>query len=424
VQALISSSSPSVLRALGVAAYAYAGAGPDDPRKRELRGDYLASLARHQRIKHELVPLVAAWHDAGIETLLYKGFYLDEWVYPVAGTRHHGDLDALLRPKLAPRALEIALRLGWVEGANAEAAGRTGAHAAFTIYRRSGDTMVDAHRWIIDQGCPGRAGPSRLTDAVWAASERRPWEGTWVRVPHPADAFLMGLVLDRCVAQGWSGFKPFDSIDLAALRSRGLSEEVLRARARELGVSRTLALALSYYDPTARTFRKPRPWLVPWLRLVSLWETGFLYVPPRLRRLPRGPRVLWEMLRVLPVVTAVRRALATQGNMVALLAMITPNATTRRPSSRRRRWRTVSAIRWAHRLLPLGPRAGDCLPRALATYVALRRQGWQVAFVTGVRREGNRTIGHAWVEDEHGPLPELQEPGPTPRFVPAFRYPA
>ncbi|HVM43872.1 MAG TPA: nucleotidyltransferase family protein, partial [Gemmatimonadales bacterium] len=90
-----------------------ARAGSSDPARAPFRAEFLAALARHQEIKRELVPLLAAWHAAGIETLLYKGFFLAEFVYPTPGTRFHGDVDALIGSAHAAEALRIALSLGW-----------------------------------------------------------------------------------------------------------------------------------------------------------------------------------------------------------------------------------------------------------------------------------------------------------------------
>jgi len=83
----------------------------------------------------------------------------------------------------------------------------------------------------------------------------------------------------------------------------------------------------------------------------------------------------------------------------------------------------VRSIYWATRLLPSGSAGGRCLQQALAIYTALRRQGWDVTFVSGVRRDAAGLQGHAWVEENGQGLPELAGREPVSEYVPSFRYP-
>ncbi|HXV87374.1 MAG TPA: nucleotidyltransferase family protein, partial [Gemmatimonadales bacterium] len=129
----ILSRSPAALRASRLSAFAYTQLPEHHALKAELRPDYLASLARHQEIKAELVPLVAAWRAAGIEVLLYKGFYLAEFIYAAPGARFHGDVDLLVRPEQAAAALRLAGELGWGVAFDAEAARRAWASEAFVV---------------------------------------------------------------------------------------------------------------------------------------------------------------------------------------------------------------------------------------------------------------------------------------------------
>lgn len=98
----------ATLRASNLAAYAYAAPSPESLGRAALRGDYLAALARHERIKRELVPPIKRWNAEGIEPLLFKGFHLAEFVYPAPGMRHHGDVDLLVRPAHASLASALA----------------------------------------------------------------------------------------------------------------------------------------------------------------------------------------------------------------------------------------------------------------------------------------------------------------------------
>lgn len=144
-------------------------------------------------------------------------------------------------------------------------------------------------------------------------------------------------------------------------------------------------------------------------------------LPRSLQRLTRGPALAWDIVRVLPTVMEARRALAGQRDVREVLRSVTPGDPARDRSSPRSRWRTVRAIRWAFKLLRLGPAEGECLPQALATYSALRRQGWPVVFVSGVRRDGERVLGHAWVELDGVILTDSEQ---MAEYRENFRYPA
>src|SRR5690242_3540903 len=87
------------LRESGLGAYAYAALPAGHPLRAGLRTDFLGAIGRHYEIRRELAPLLAAWHDAGIEALLFKGFHLSEFVYPAPGIRFHGDVDVAVPPE-------------------------------------------------------------------------------------------------------------------------------------------------------------------------------------------------------------------------------------------------------------------------------------------------------------------------------------
>jgi len=393
--------------------------GPPGPSPRQ---EWLAALARHHDIKAELVPLIASWRAAGIESLLYKGFFLSEFVYPAPGQRFHGDVDVLIRREHKRAALEIARRLGFEERWNFNAPTHRRYHGLAMLYRPRGATELDIHWAVTSRVIGRRAVQLRLTDAFWAHSELRQWEGTFVRTPSAVDAVLFGLVLDRCVGEGFVGFKPYDAKDLELLMERaGATEDALRRRANELGISRTAGLALAL-------LRAGRTRTTAWVRLrgcaVGLVECGFVRTPRLLLRLMRGPRLAWDVLVAIPTILQARRLLRSAGDVRDVLRALTPESPPTARGSRLARWRSARAIRWAFRLLPFGPRRGVCLPRSLAVYATLRRQGWPVQFVSGVRRGASGLEGHAWVEEDGLPIPEMVRPGTVPDFQANFRYPS
>lgn len=414
---------PEVLRAARVVSYAYSVLAPDHPARAALRSDYLAALARHQRLKVELVPLLAAWREAGIEALLFKGFHLAEFVYPLPGARYHGDVDLVLREADLREAARIAARLGWhgVPAPGDEAP--RSRHGVYDLWRHGGATKVDVQRFVV-HGIPLAARvPRRLTEAVWAASVEREWEGTTVRVPSYLDAALVCLILHRSWDLAPWRRKLHDAIDLRLLSTRGaLTREAVLARARELGYERTTLAFLERCDPWAGRLELGQPSVLTRLRLLLRCSpermAPFLARP--VKRVLRAPAVLVEALRLLPTIVRVRRALRREPDLRRLLASLTPVRPPARSTLRRQRL-TLSAV---NRLLHLVPRggAGPCVVRSLILYHALRRQGWAVTFVSGVRREDDGVVGHAWIEYEGRPLPEPTDPEYLSRYSVNFRY--
>lgn len=412
-------------RGTDVAFPEHARAGSPDSARTLSRSRLLAALARHQEIKRELVPLVAAWRAAGIETLLYKGFFLAEFVYAAPGTRFHGDVDILIRPEHAAEALRLALDLGWRQRSHIHRIGAPDGGALFDLYQPGGAAQLDVHRLLVPATLGWNRHQRRITDAVWAASALREWEGTAVRTPSLRDAIVVNLALERAVADAARGFKPHDAVDLAWLMERGgLTRRDLAERARDLGCPRTLSHFLRWCAPTptpAAPRRLSRLATSRW-RLVGAWEAGFVHIPQPLLRVARAPALAWDIAKVLPLLARVRRALRHR-DVRQVLASLTPQVAPATRSTPRRRWRTVRAIHWACKLLRVGPAEGACLPRALAMYAALRRQGWSVDFVSGVRRGATGLTGHAWIEEDGALLRELSGWEPLPAFQPNFRYP-
>jgi hypothetical protein len=412
-----------VLRAARLAAYAYSVLAPDHPSRAALRSDYLAALARHHRLKGELVPLLTAWREAGIEALLFKGFYLAEFIYPLPGARFHGDVDLVLREADLREAARVASALGW-RGVPAPGDGAPRSrHGVYDLWRPGGATQVDVQRFVV-HGVPLAARASRrLTEAVWAASVEREWEGTVVRVPSYLDAALVCLILHRSWDVAPWRLKPHDVVDLRLLSAQGaLTREAVRARARELGYERTLGVFLERCDPWAGRLELGRPSVPKRVRLLLRCApermAPFLIRPAK--RILRLPAVAVEAVRLLPTVVRVRRALRREPDLRRLLASLTPPPPPASGTLRRQRL-TLSA---AHRLLHLVPRggAGPCVVRSLILYHALRRQGWPVTFVSGVRRENGGVVGHAWIEYDGKPLPQPADPEFLSRYSINFRY--
>ena len=411
------------LRAAGLGGYACSVLPPTHPQRPLLRADFLRSLARHQRITGQLLPLLRAWEQAGIATLLFKGFHLSEFVYPVPGARYYGDVDVLLRPRHAAAALAVAEQAGWtVDFASAEV-GQADCHTALELRSPGGgEVLLDVHRYAVGSLVPWLRRKRRVTAAVWANARARSWNGVQVWEMAPVDALLVGLVL----ARGWGAdrwaVKPHDAVDWRLLRDRcGVGEAELQARARELGCVRTLRLFRERCDPHAGRLQlgPPSPGWLRRARVRAAPESVPLALA--LLRARNAPVVAAEVAAALPYVLRARRAVRANPDVREVLASLTPAEETGARSSRARRFHTTRGVRWAARLLRAS--AGGAVVRSVALYAALREQGWPVSYVSGVRAEGARVARHAWIELDGRVLPELSEPANPELYPENFRYP-
>lgn len=399
---------------------------PSAPEDAEARRAYLAALGRHLEIKRELIPLIAAWHAHGIETLIFKGFFLSEFVYPVPGARFHGDVDLLIRPEHERAALRIAAELGWRQPWEPRRFGDSREALLAYVRRPGGAALLDVHRLLAPAGRWWTRRQHQITKAVWTDSVLREWEGTAIRLPTPMDAIVVNLALERATLDRALGFKAHDPVDLYHLMARGpASVEDLRARARQLGCARTLEGFLRLCAPSLEPVpakRLPARTRLAW-KMAGYWESGFLHVPSPLLRAIRAPSLAWGIARIVPQLLRVRRVLRRHQDVRDVLVHLTPAAAPAARSSAMTRWRTLRGIYWAVRLLPLGSAGGRCLQQALAVYAALRRQGWDVTFVSGVRREATGLQGHAWVEEDGVRLTEPLDQVGMPDYQANFRYP-
>jgi len=413
-----------LLRRMRLAAYAYTTLPATDPARPALREEYSAALGRHHLIKRELLPLLRAWYQAGIDMLLFKGFQLAEFEYAAPGARFHGDVDILIPPKQIATAEHIARMLGWYQVTHPTAIPLYSSNA-FGLVRLEGATRVDVHTEIIHYSLPWRSVQRRITDAVWRASRARLWEGIEIREPSPADMLLVALILQRCWSDEEWQLKPLDVIDFRRITTRyDLDRAVLEARARELGCERTLSIFLGRCDPDANRLCLATPTRGERARwnLAAFEERGPLGALERLLvRAILAPQAIRLALAFVPTVWEVRNAIRRHRDLRALVRSVTPIQPA--ADAWRPRADVIIGVRWALRLVN-GTRA-TCLVRALSTYAALRQHGWPVTFVTGVRhRPGDRRLSsHAWVEYRGVVLPELNESDNRTLFTENFRFP-
>ena len=261
---------------------------PDHPDKEALRDDSFHTVARHLAYKAALRDLFSAWNTAGVTPLLFKGFYLAEFVYASPAMRVYNDVDVYVEPEHVDRACAVATHAGWHVAWRADGrderfwAQRGPSHGHEVAELRLGHLglKLDLHRRLVHNSharVRWHRVQTRLTDAAVRAAIVTPWEGLRVRLPLPVDAVVFGLALNRCwSADAWR-VKPRDYVDIEALRDRcGVTREALLDRAKELGVSRTVAIYLRHCDPYRRTLVLEQPrWKARWWNLLVVTERGF-----------------------------------------------------------------------------------------------------------------------------------------------------
>lgn len=415
-----------LLREAGLAPYAYTLLPAGHPARDLLLGDVAQAVARHQQTRRAIRGLLAAWREAGIEAMLFKGFYLSEMLYPAAGTRVYADVDLRIDPRYERAAAGIAKAAGWREVSNTGELGRAWLHCAFTVHRPGGAAEVDVHRWLLHTRQPLHGVQRRITEQVWALARRREWEGVEVLEPDPVDTLVVGLALQRCWGDG-ARIRPRDAADVRLLMERGrVTREDALARARELGCERTVRFFLDRCDPLDGRLSLAAESSPPRLRL---WWAAFRDQPAlAAQRAVRWGMFAATMGRDLPPalreLVRARRALRPRGPgaLREILEAVPPVGTGAR-GSLWERGRTIRAHGLVARVLGI-PGRDLPLVRSLALYGALRRQGWPVSLVRGEGGPGAPAPDHTWLELDGEVLYELAEPANRARYRVVFEFPA
>ena len=390
------------LRARRLEAWAYTVLPPTHPFKAQLKPAFLQARARHELIKQEVLELVRAWNAAGIIPVIYKGFALSEFVYDQPGARFHGDVDVLVRPEEFERALEVgqahgwhvpAGQLLWVGVQNHELSlKREHSHAAFDVHQRLVPSLL---------GTVQRE--TRLTYMAWQASTLHTWQDVQVRLLAPEDAFLFGLMVSRFYSgDGWQ-LKSHDLLDGLALRKKsGLRIQVLQARAKELGLQRTLGLFLERCDPFGPHLELRR------ITHIQAWRFEFStmreHVPLNVMRLILITSSLRELLFAWRFLAHLRSRLKinptainpTAINPTAIKASL-ENLTTLEIPANLKIGLLLRSLWQVARFT--GQTLGLAWP--IAVFATLKTRGFQPVFVLG---ELN-AVRRVWVELEGQPMP-------------------
>lgn len=372
---------PALVEAHGLAGYASARSSAPVPAR--FRAVYMSATARHIALKAELAKLVRAWNEAGIEVLVFKGFYLAEFVYDTPGQRLYSDVDLLMAPEHTLRASQLARDLGWLEPwrAQEDATMHTlrdplyQGHEVMQLLHPKLSVQLDVHRRLAHNNhnrLPFFRVQERLTRAAWQASHIQTWEGAELRVLEPVDSVLIGLVVNRCWSSDDWHLRAHDFLDFEMLRRHGVTLAALQRRARDLGCARTLQLFLQRCNPFAAHLDLSPPSLWDrqrWNSLIAA-ERGHRYLEKGMMSAAELPGELLEPLRELPNVLRVLALLRRHDLESVVEKLERPIAEPRTLSYRE--WRRLK--RGVHRSLRLlGVNAAtQRLATAVALFAALR----------------------------------------------------
>ena len=123
--------------------------------------------------------------------------------------------------------------------------------------------------------------------------------------------------------------------------------------------------------------------------------------------------------RVLPAVVRAKRLLRAERDIGDLMSKLDV-APSGHPAGGLEVGDLLADVRRALRLI--GPRQDACLPRSLALFSLLTDRGYPVSFVSGIRRDGERLAGHAWLIVNGQRIEATDDHDATSRFEENFRY--
>lgn len=387
------SASVALLKAEGLAAYAYTR----QPEVADFKMAFISASARHLALKIELLHLLRAWLEAGIRVLLFKGFYLAEFVYEQPGQRLYSDVDLLMPAEESARAAQLAQQHGWHELWRQDHAddlyhlrgSRYRGHEVLQLLHPKLKVTLDVHSRLVHNNhnhISSNRRQARMTRQAWALATECLWEDVPVLHLNPADSVLIGLILNRC----WSGddwqLRPHDYLDFAALVEHGqLTLSALTERAHELGCSRTLALFLERCNP----FEHHLDLTLPSLADKQRWnfqvmpERGNRYLERWLIEGTQLPRQAWDIVRALPLARRMVRLLCTH-RPADILPSLELAGTEPTPLSHRQWQGLKQGVHRSLCLLGTDPETRR-EATALALYAALRARGYAVTLQVSER---------------------------------------
>jgi hypothetical protein len=398
-------------------AYAYFQL-PENHRVRpQLRQHYLVASVRHERIKHLVLSLVSAWSAAGIEVVLYKGFVLAELVYPKAPARFYGDVDMLIESAQVPEALKIAALMGWKIEYEPTDFLQNVAHEAI-LKSEDGIAAIELHQCCLQTENPIA---KKITRFVLKNAIVQQVDGISIRTPETLDALLV-MYLNRAWGDSFAR-KPHDILDVRYLTQKGSLEfKDLVERAKLYGVWGVLRVAMQTCNPWKQALSigqlNKYELFLAHLQTIFIW--GAFDLEKFVRRIKTSPTIAYDVGKGVLLLFKIRK-LQRQNTDLNTLLQLLDQLTYVGQLKRKSLNRLDRGVRWALRLT--NQHVNACVPRSLALFHALRKEGLEVSFVSGVRRNGSKLEGHAWLELNGKPIPGLGDENAPNIFKENFRYP-
>ncbi len=189
----------------------------------DLRSDLENATARNALLLAEAARFQQALRADGVTSVAMKGAALVAAHYPAVGARHVGDLDLLVHPDDAFRALSVLRALGCtpVHAPLPDLAGRSTAgvlpgHPHLPALRTPGGAVCELHHAL-----PGARGFAAETAGVLARGRDAPWGGALLRVPSDDD--LLGMCCAHALGHHGADvrFLPRHVADVAVLVRAG-----------------------------------------------------------------------------------------------------------------------------------------------------------------------------------------------------------
>lgn len=200
------------------------------------------ALARHVVMSRDLAILLRALDDAAIPTIVLKGAYLGETVYPHPALRPMSDIDVLVRHGARFRVDEVLRGLGYRRGTDAHSWAFDLAYDSATFYDGPSGARVDVHWRLLND--PRYAWDHAEAEAVWDRAVPVTLAGEPALALCPEDLFL-SLAVHLAIHHGLSGLLWYWDLHLVLDRwSATLDWDELVTRAERWRVRRALSFVL------------------------------------------------------------------------------------------------------------------------------------------------------------------------------------
>lgn len=218
-----------------------------------LRGDFQKTSALAVLQTGELLTLVAALADHGIEAVPFKGPALAVTLYGHVALRRFGDLDILVRPGDVWRASEVIESHGFEADEQVPEARRSTRirHDYVRMFRRDeGRTLVELHWGIARRSFV----ISFDADALWPRLESMTLQGAKVLRPCAED--LLPMLCVHACRHGWETLEHIASFAELLRKGDALDWDRARRTAREMRCQRMMAFGVLL---ASRLFDAPVP---------------------------------------------------------------------------------------------------------------------------------------------------------------------